>query len=144
MQRFIKMTQRSLGWDDDLYRDFLFGVVGKRSTTAMSKKELWRVMEELKRRGMPVQSQAKAKTDYADARRGSRPQVRLIRHLWLTLKSGGVLRNSSERALLKYVKKITGTDRMEWCNTYQLNQVIEQLKNWVARIEPPRARQVDG
>jgi phage gp16-like protein len=143
MQQVIKIAQRNLGWDDDMYRDFLFSIVGKRSTTQMSKKELWRVMEELKRRGAPMQSKAKAR---ADARHDSSPKARLIRHLWLTLKSYGVLRDSSEWALLKYVKHVTGCDRLEWCDSKQINLVIEQLKKWVERItlQQAQSRQADG
>ena len=140
-QRFIKMTQRSLGLDDDTYRDFLEAVTGKRSTTEMTLKQRWRVVEALKAKGVAFESTKSAKfggTKAArrpDAPRDDRPQSRLIRHLWLRLKDLGVLRDPSERALLAYVKGITGNVRMEWCQPEQLATVIETLKKWIGRVE---------
>jgi phage gp16-like protein len=135
-QRFIKMAQRSLGLDDDTYRDFLESVTGKRSTTAMTVKQRWRVVEALKDKGMRFESTKGGRPDVA---KDDAPQSRLIRHLWLKLKGMGVLRDPSERALLAYVKGMTGKPCMEWCRPDQLSTVIEALKKWVARIEAERA-----
>ncbi|MDR1945684.1 MAG: regulatory protein GemA [Desulfovibrio sp.] len=136
-QRFIQMTRRSLGMDDETYRQFLESVTGKRSTTEMTQKQRYRVVEELKRLGMtfaPAASGAKPASK-KDAPRDGSPQARLVRHLWLKLKGYGVLRDSSERALLAYVKRITGVDRMEWLRPPQMNTLIETLKQWVDRVE---------
>ncbi|MDR3361662.1 MAG: regulatory protein GemA [Desulfovibrio sp.] len=130
-QRFIKMAQRKLGLDDETYRNFLEDVTGKRSTTEMTVKQRWRVVEELKRKGMSFESNG-AKND---ATKDDLPQSRLARHLWLKLKDYGALRNASETALLAYVKRLTGKQRLEWCNAQQRNQVVETLKQWVDRIE---------
>jgi len=135
MQRFIKVAQRKLGLDDDTYRSFLFSVTGKRSTTEMSPQERWRVVEALKAKGVrldPVQRTAKGEKD---AKRANDDQSCLARHLWLLLKHYGVLRDSSEWALLAYVERITKRKRLEWCNHKQITKVIETLKKWVERIE---------
>jgi phage gp16-like protein len=134
-QRFIKMAQRKLGLDDETYRNFLEDVTGKRSTTQMTTKQRWRVVEELKRKGMNFESNG-AKNDAA---KDDLPQSRLARHLWLKLKGYDALRNASENALLAYVKRLTGKQRLEWCNAQQRNQVVETLKQWVDRIEAERA-----
>lgn len=136
MQRFIKMAQRKLGLDDDTYRDFLASVTGKRSTTAMSPKERWRVVEALKAKGARLEHSRHVEGMlHKDATQDDSPQSRLVRHLWLKLKGYGVLRDPSEWALLAYVERITGVKRLEWLNQRQINKVIETLKEWVDRVE---------
>lgn len=135
LQRFIKMTQRSLGLDDDTYRDFLEFVTGKRSTTKMTKMQRWRVVEALKAKGVKFVHAGKTAKGEKDASRDQDEQSKLARHLWLTLKGYGVLRDSSEWALLAYVERITGLKRLEWCSRKQITKVIETLKKWVERVE---------
>ena len=132
-QRFIKMSQRALGLDDDTYRDFLESVTGKRSTTKMTVKQRWRVVEELKAKGVRFESKtAKGKKD---ADKDDSPQSRLVRHLWLKLKGYGVLRDSSEWALLAYVERITGYKRLEWCDNARMHKLIKSLEQWLERVE---------
>jgi phage gp16-like protein len=135
MQRFIKRWQRNNGIDDDTYRAFLHGVTGKRSTTEMSPKERWRVVESLKHKGVRLDPNQHTAKGQKDAQRDDDDQSRLARHLWLLLNGYGVLRDSSEWALLAYVERITGIKRLEWCTHKQITKVIETLKKWVARIE---------
>jgi phage gp16-like protein len=127
------MSQRSLGLDDDTYRSFLESVTGKRSTTKMTVKQRWKVVEELKRKGMRFDPKPKVKEKDADQDQGD--QSLLARHLWLKLKGYGQLRESSEWALLSYVERITGRKRLEWCSSAQITKVIETLKKWVERVE---------
>lgn len=61
------------------------------------------------------------------------PQSRKIRALWITLHKEGIVRNPSEAALLKYVKRMVGIDRLEWCQSLQKSRIIESLKEWQAR-----------
>ena len=124
-QRFIQMARRELGLDDQTYRDFLENAAGRRSTKDMTDRELWRVVEALKKKGLVFESKVKP----------DGPQAGLVRHLWLELKNEGVLRDASERALRSYVRRITGCDRMEWLNNRQMNTLIESLKSWLARLE---------
>ena len=133
------MARRRLGLDDDTYRDFLESVTGKRSTTKMTQKERWRVVEALKEKGVAFDSKAKGKSD--DATRDNSPQSRLARHLWLKLKGYGVLRDSSEWALLSYVERITGVKRMEWLTPAQMDRVIETLKQWVEWRNEPKQQE---
>jgi phage gp16-like protein len=131
-QRFIKMAQRSLGLDDETYRDFLESVTGKRSTTKMTVKQRWRVVEELKAKGMRFDPKTPGKKD-ADKDDGA--QSRLVRHLWLRLKGRGVLRDSSEWALLAYVERVTGYKRLEWCDNARMHKLIKSLEQWLERVE---------
>ena len=62
------------------------------------------------------------------------PKARKIRSLWLELRDAGALKDSSEKALLAFVKRSTGVERMEWLRENQLDSVIEQLKNWLGRL----------
>ena len=139
MQRFIKMAQRKIGLDDDAYRDMLASITGKRSTRDMTKTERWRVVEALKGKGVRLDPVQRTARGGMDARQDKEPQSKLVRHLWLVLKEHGILRDSSEWALLAYVERITGCKRLEWCNQAQINKVIETLKAWVERVEDTQA-----
>jgi phage gp16-like protein len=132
-QRFIQKARRDLGLDEETYRQFLESVTGQRSTRGMSRQERWRVVEALKEKGVAFES--KTGKGRKDASKDDSPQAKLARHLWLTLKSYGVLRDSSEWALLAFVKRTTGVARFEWLNKGQMDKVIESLKQWVDREE---------
>ncbi len=136
MQRFIKRWQRNNGVDDETYRSFLKSVTGKESTTGMTQRERWKVVEELKARGVKFEASARRTAGgEVDATQDQDAQSLFIRHQWLKLKNYGVLRDSSEWALLSYVEGITKRKRLEWCNPRQRNVVAERLKKWVGRIE---------
>lgn len=43
----IHILKKALGWDDDLYRDVLENLTGKRSTKDMSIKDRWKVINHM-------------------------------------------------------------------------------------------------
>lgn len=129
MTRLIKAAQRKLGLDDETYRSMLQAVTGKRSTTDMDHRELQRVCDRLRNVGFKP-----AKTINNDA------QIGKIRSLWAELADAGIVRNGNEKALLAYVRRITKTERMEWCTVKQLQAVIETLKAWGDRVIDDAAR----
>ena len=53
--------------------------------------------------------------------------------MWITLGRRGVVRNASNQALQRYVKRMSGMDDLKWCNGYQCNLIVESLKAWGAR-----------
>jgi phage gp16-like protein len=60
-------------------------------------------------------------------------QSKKIRALWLELHQVGKVREPSEAALLSYIKRMTGRDRLEWISGAQASRVIEALKKWLGR-----------
>ena len=129
MNQTIQIARRKLGMDDDTYEKFLSSVIpGKKSTKGMSDQDLWRVVQALKEKGYEVGRPG-------DASQCQNEHALLVRHLWLKLKGYGVLRDPSERALLKYVKRITKVARFEWVKPQPMNTLVEATKNWVDRIE---------
>lgn len=128
LNRVIQIARRQLGLDDDTYEQFLKGVTGKTSTTEMDRKELYRVVQALTKNGFKVERPG-------DASQFQGEQTLLVRHMWLKLKGYGVLRDSSEWALLRYVKRITKVDRFEWVKPGHMQTLVESTKKWVARIE---------
>lgn len=63
------------------------------------------------------------------------PMMRKVVALWITLAQAGVVRDKSDQALQKFVKKQTKVENLKWCDGYQLNQLIETLKAWGQREE---------
>ncbi|STZ83109.1 phage associated protein [Bergeriella denitrificans] len=61
-------------------------------------------------------------------------QVKKIRALWLELHRLGAVRNPSELALAKFVKRMTGVDYQGWLDVDNASKVIEHLKKWVLRV----------
>lgn len=131
--QIIHVAKTRLGLDDDSYQALLANVAnGETSCKAMTDAELKRVLLAMRQEGFTNTSSAAPKHD---VKKCALPQAKKIRHLWLSLAAMGVLRDSSESALLSYVRRHTGIDRMEWCNATQLSSVIEALKLWIRRVE---------
>ncbi len=126
--RCIQAISRKRGLKEYEYRAIYERVTGQSSLRAMSDRELARLVGELK------------KEESEGPKLGGitlcqKPQARKVRSLWLTLRDLGVLRDSSEHALLAYIKHQTATERMEWLDAVQFQFVIESLKKWIERVE---------
>ncbi|WP_405119462.1 regulatory protein GemA [Pseudomonas leptonychotis] len=119
--------------DDDTYRLMLAGMKGldgATSTADLSVPNLLRVLEQLKQKGFKVRPNTKAKRPLADDE-----QSKKIRALWLTLHDMGAVRDPSEEALAKYVQRMTKVAALQWLTTAKASQVIENLKQWVGRVQ---------
>lgn len=125
----IHIAKKQLGMDEDAYRGFLAGVTGKTSCAAMSSRELWRVVEALKKVGF---------TPTSGTKKESPSQMGKIRALWLSAVNAGYLRERSEKAIDAYIQRITGRAAKE-CGPSDLSLVIESLKAWIGRLK--RAKQ---
>lgn len=128
--RLLHVAQRSLGMDEDAYRQALAVATGKRSAAAMSLDELQKALDHFKRCGFVVEPARKA---------GSRPrdvsgQGKLIRHLWLKLHACGAVRDPSEAALAAWVKRETGVDALQWLDVKEASRCAEKLKKWMERL----------
>lgn len=55
------------------------------------------------------------------------------RALWHQLAQAGLVHTNTDAALTAYVHRQTGMSTWRFCNSYQINQVIEALKRWCER-----------
>lgn len=125
----VKIAQKQLDMDDDTYRDFLFGVTKKRSSTELKVWEIENVLEALRKKGFQPKSPKKAGTrPQADD-----PQSKLIRSLWIRLHEAGKVNDSSEAALNHWVLAQTKVQALQWLSVRHKRRLIEQLKAWLER-----------
>lgn len=125
----IHIAKKELGLADGVYRHILFAQTGKDSSKDLSERQAEKVIRHFKSLGWKPRRSRKGRPLASD------PQSRKIRALWITLHKMGVVKNSSERALGRYVKRMTGRDDLRWCDRYQKSLVIESLKEWQFRVE---------
>jgi len=125
--KLVQIGKRDLHLDDDMYRNLLEQITGKRSAKGMSDTQLNAVVDAMKLRGFkPKSSKPKARA----------AEVAKIRAIWLTMFDQGFVRSKTEVALNTYVKRMTktsngqGVDRIEWLKSVQAAQVLEALKKW--------------
>lgn len=131
--KLIHVARRELRMDDDTYRLLLAGMReldGATSTADLSVPNLIKVLEQLKLRGFKVRPNKEQKRPLADD-----VQSKKIRSLWLELHELGAVRDSSEAALAKFVQGMTRVSALQWLNTAQASRVIENLKQWMGRVQ---------
>lgn len=126
--KLIHVAKSKLLLDNETYRLLLEEETGKTSTQLMKVWELEKVVKRMKSSGFKVRKPVAAKRPPADE-----PQAKKIRALWLALHEGGLVRDPSETALCRYVKRQTGIEALQWLNPQQASQVIEALKQWLQR-----------
>jgi phage gp16-like protein len=152
----VKIGQKQLGWDDDIYRGVLRDLYSQDSATKLQDHQLDDLISHMKRCGFkPV-----AKSRKKPARRMAESDLaKKIRALWISLYHLGEVKDSSEAALLTFAQRITKTETpdkagiqaLQWITAEQAWQVIEALKRWSVRAgvgwnHPygPRAAVVDA
>lgn len=137
-----ELLQSRPGFTEETYRDILWqaGKVGSASELDFKGRQL--VLARFKELGWKVKHKGKGVP-----REKSRPLAqdewsRKIRALWLTLHDLGALRDSSEKALNSYVKRMVGIDDVGWIKDWKdACTVIEALKKWIVRVEKAKTEQ---
>ena len=129
----IHVAKSQLGMDDDTYRALLLDLTGKDSCSKLTRGEQWQVIEELKRKGFQKKPTHKGKHLISD------PQAKKIRALWLTMADCGIVRDRSEKALAKCMRRFTGRT-LEDASVKQCQAMIEILKQWFDRCDDPKKR----
>jgi phage gp16-like protein len=124
----IHIAKTQLGLDEDTYRAMLRSVAGVESSPDLSAAGRHDVLEHLKRLGFQPLRKRSARADDWRA-----PRVAKIAALWRALAEAGVVRDRSERAMLKWCAGVTHKARLEWATGSDLNTCIEALKSWAAR-----------
>lgn len=133
----LGMIQRG---DDETYRCMLWSVARVRSAKDLDEHGRRAVLEHLaecaRQRGKSLPTTRKpGATRYE---RGT--QAALIRWLWTQLADAGLVDDTSDRALRRYIGQHAGVTRLpvdeiapQHLTVRQANQVIEQLKRWLER-----------
>jgi len=125
----IHIAKKDLGLTEDAYRDVLRTQTGKDSAAKLTDNQATRVLRYFESRGWKPKAQ-RSLPGLTLPRDG---QSRKIQALWITMHKAGKVRNSSDKALLAMVKRVTGVDTLEWCTDAQKSAVIEALKDWAKR-----------
>lgn len=141
----IHMAQKVLGLSADDATSLKLHVTGKASSADMSeaqrKKYLAhlsgiqaaRALERGEKPAYTPRRDPRYRTvdDDQDARWGK------ARALWHALAVAGAVRIDTDAALLAFVKGRTKVEHWRFLNTWQVNQVIEILKDWCVRSNVP-------
>jgi phage gp16-like protein len=129
----IEIGRKSLGLDDDTFRDLMEQRYGQRSRTKLRDTDLIDLVEHFKTLGFKPKRKAQTRTDGAANR-----EVRKIRALWLSGYQLGVIEDSSEKALTAFARRVTGGKdtgirSLAWLKGEAAAKVIEGLKDWLSR-----------
>ncbi|EKB5404276.1 regulatory protein GemA [Salmonella enterica] len=128
--QLIHIAKGRLGIDTETYRQMLLSVTGKTSTSNMNSSQLNKVLAAMKAKGFVVKPSSKARTTRQLA---DYPQAKKLRALWLEMYAQGIVRDSSEAALCRWVKRETGVDGLQWLKPDMASSAIEKLKKWQER-----------
>lgn len=124
----IHVRRRQIGLDEAAYRAMNLRVTGLESAGAMDARQRGAVLDELRRLGARSN-----RTRQREGQRPREPQERLAAALWRELAELGALKDSSEKGLRHFARKITGSDSLRWLDANAANKVIEALKAWRKR-----------
>ncbi|EDN2204868.1 regulatory protein GemA [Salmonella enterica] len=128
--QLIHIAKSQMGMDIDTYRQMLLSITGKTSTSDMNPGQLNKVLAAMKGKGFVVKPSSKARTTRPLA---DYPQAKKLRALWLEMYAQGIVRDSSEEALRRWVKRETGVDGLQWLEADKASTAIEKLKKWQER-----------
>ncbi|EMN7477644.1 regulatory protein GemA [Salmonella enterica] len=128
--QLIHIAKGRLGIDTETYRQMLLSVTGKTSTSDMSPSQLNKALTAMKAKGFVVKPSSKARTT---RQLTDFPQAKKLRALWIEMHAQGFVRDSSEEALRRWVKRETGIDGLQWLEADKASTAIEKLKKWQER-----------
>lgn len=129
----IHIAIAELGYSRDDYEDILamnFG--GRTSSTQLSPRDAEKLLSIFKARGWRPKPKRGATAQPA----ASIPQdglSRKILSLWITLHQAGVVRDGSNRALHRFVKRLSGAECLRFCSKEHKHRIIETLKSMAKR-----------
>lgn len=125
--QLIHIAKSQLGLSDEDYRIVLEGVAKKQSCSEMSIFELEQVMKAMKKLGFRVK-----KLETKEIEIGwdtSMKQMDYIKGMWEL-----VARDKTERALYRFIKRITGASHPRFMGAYQAQKVILALRKMMENI----------
>ncbi|MCB8748328.1 regulatory protein GemA [Rhodoferax sp. U2-2l] len=137
----IHMAQKALGLSAEDASALKLHVTGQASSatmTALQRKQYLAHLAGLQERAALARGEKPAYTPKRDPRHRSLDDAdderwQKARALWHALAGAGVVRVDTDAALTAYVKGKIKVDAWRFLNSYQVNQVIEMLKQWCVR-----------
>ncbi len=121
----IHIAKKQLKIADDDYRALIANLTeGKTSCKDCTEKELGIIVEAMVGLGFKP---AKPKVKLSPQASENPTQADKIRAMWIDLSGKGIVKNRGDDALLKFVKRLTKVDRVEWLNHDQAVAVITAL-----------------
>jgi phage gp16-like protein len=135
----IHIAINQLGLADSEYRNILADLFrlpkAKQSSKNLSPVQCARLLRHFQAMGWKPQQQQKLPTLSVPAD----GQSQKILALWITLHKARVVKDGSDQALMRFVKRMTktetspGRDHLKWCDGQDKFKVIEALKEWAKR-----------
>jgi len=119
LRRTIKIAQRQLGWDDELYQQILRDLTGKNSSTKLTFAECNQVLDYCKQQGWNPNP--------------NEGRIKKVQYLWLCLRDAKKLTNPSYPAMEAYCRKFTRKKNWKSASQEEFSNMIESLKSWCRR-----------
>lgn len=142
--QLINIAKSQLKLDEDVYRAMLKAATKKDSLRAMNLGELEQALEAFKQKGFKPKAKASAKGKrMSPSSKKANPrnkEISKIRAIWITMHKQGFVRDGSETALDRYVKRLTtameggAVDSVAWLKPKQSYPILESLKSWHRRV----------
>lgn len=130
----VHIAKKELGLSDEDYRAALGSLFGKESAKFLTDAELDALIAHFQDHGWDGRGRGRR-------RRAQDPQSRKIRALWLRLHDAGAVRDPSEQALGAFARRMTGKQSLWWLSSDEKSKLIEELKQWLGRVEEEGAGQ---
>ena len=138
----IHIAKAALGWDDETYRDIMQARCGVRSSAALDFAGRKALLGHLRASMEQLGIQAPIKPGKGSPRRTTKawsPRQLKLWSLWQALADAGRVRQRDRIALDGWIKGQIGVDSINFCNTHQLDSLIDSAKRWLARPASPAA-----
>jgi hypothetical protein len=132
----IHMLKAELGLDEDTYRDVMATVCqGVRSSAQLDITGRSRLIAHLqacaKRDRAP--DSGRSPSGNAHKRKPLTSTGKKLWSLWMQAADAGLVRQRTMAALMAWLQRQTGVERIEWLKAAQATLAIESLKRWIAR-----------
>ena len=123
----IHLAKRELNLDETGYRALLREVTGQESAAGLDSLARRKLLTHLRNLGFTVRRMPALATP---------GQCRMIRGLWLDLQRVGLIRDSGQQALDRYIQLMTGAPTLGRLRRLPAVKLIEALKQWRRRKTP--------
>jgi len=134
----IHIAKKELGLSDEIYRDILKARFGKNKDSAakLTPGQAFTLLNYFQKLGWKPKGGTVRLPGMEIPADG---QSKKIQALWITLHQAGVVKDGSDKALMKFVKRMTttktfaGKDHLRFCDGQDKFRIIEALKDWAKR-----------
>lgn len=134
----IHMLKAELGLDEDTYRDVMATVCqGVRSSAQLDITGRTRLIAHLQACAKRDSAPGPGRSPSATARKPLTPTGKKLWSLWMQAADAGLVRQRTMAALMAWLQRQTGVERIEWLQPAQADLAIESLKRWIKRGNTP-------